>query len=114
MRVHQYAFIRRAVDGDTFEIVLDLGFDITLVVYIRIKGVNTAELHDVDPIKKKLAEDERDFARTFEGKKCQVNVYRKERYGRWESDLIVDRTSYADLLKAKFPDAIVPFGAEYD
>lgn len=37
--------IRRVVDGDTFDFVLDLGFFITKVVRIRLKAIDTYEVY---------------------------------------------------------------------
>ena len=89
-RTYEHARVLRAVDGDTFEVVLDLGFSIIHTVHIRIKGIDAEEMHDKDAEKQKKAQEQKAVAQKLEGKDCVVVVYRQERYGRWESDLIVD------------------------
>jgi len=39
--------VDRVVDGDTLEVHIDLGFDVTRAVTIRLLGVDTAEIHTV-------------------------------------------------------------------
>lgn len=41
------AKIDRVVDGDTFDIVVDLGFKITTHQRIRLQGINTPETYNV-------------------------------------------------------------------
>lgn len=41
------AKIDRVVDGDTIDIVIDLGFKITTNQRIRLKGINTPETYNV-------------------------------------------------------------------
>lgn len=41
------AKIERIVDGDTVDIVIDLGFKITTNQRIRLKGINTPETYNV-------------------------------------------------------------------
>ena len=44
--MYQYkAKIDRIVDGDTMDIVIDLGFKITTNQRIRLKGINTPETY---------------------------------------------------------------------
>ena len=40
---HYNANVKRVVDGDTIDVVLDLGFDITLKGRIRFQGMNAPE-----------------------------------------------------------------------
>ena len=40
---HYNATVSRVVDGDTIDVVLDLGFDITLKGRIRFQGINAPE-----------------------------------------------------------------------
>ncbi|MBT3382670.1 MAG: hypothetical protein HN778_06450 [Prolixibacteraceae bacterium] len=41
------ATIERIVDGDTIDVVIDLGFKITTNQRIRLKGINTPETYNV-------------------------------------------------------------------
>lgn len=40
----------RAVDGDTVDCEIDLGFFLTTTHRLRLLGINTPEVHDPDPI----------------------------------------------------------------
>lgn len=65
------ANFRRAIDGDTIEVELDLGFSVRAVHRLRIRGVNTPEL-------RKGTEPERLAARKAHSFVSQVLVpYRK-------------------------------------
>lgn len=41
------ALVVRVVDGDTIDVVIDLGFKITTNQRIRLKGINTPETYNV-------------------------------------------------------------------
>ena len=41
------ATVERVVDGDTIDVVIDLGFKITTNQRIRLKGINTPETYSV-------------------------------------------------------------------
>lgn len=50
----------RVVDGDTLDVVADLGFGLTFAQRVRLFGVDTAELNSTEPpdrVKGKLAKD---------------------------------------------------------
>lgn len=46
--MYQYkAFVDRVVDGDTIDLVIDLGFKITTNQRVRLAGINTPEIFSV-------------------------------------------------------------------
>ena len=49
---HYNATVSRVVDGDTIDVVLNLGFDITLKGRIRFHGMNAPESRTRDPEEK--------------------------------------------------------------
>ena len=51
---HYNATVSRVVDGDTIDVVLDLGFDITLKGRVRFHGMNAPESRTRDPEEKIL------------------------------------------------------------
>ena len=62
--MYQYkAKVERIVDGDTIDVVIDLGFKITTNQRIRLAGINTPETYNV----KKDSEEypERNGSQTF-------------------------------------------------
>lgn len=90
--------VLRAVDGDTFDVTVNLGFKIQLVVTIRIYGINSEEMHDKDPEKKDLAKRAKAFAQGFEGKPGKITVITEDKYGRYVSQLEVEGKRYADEI----------------
>lgn len=44
MLYHYKATIKRIIDGDTIVVVADLGFTISVELYLRVKGINTPEV----------------------------------------------------------------------
>jgi len=51
----------RVVDGDTCDVVLDLGFHLTATFRLRLWGVNTPEMHAKDPAERVLAANAANF-----------------------------------------------------
>jgi micrococcal nuclease len=45
--------IVRYVDGDTVDVLIDLGFDITIKKRVRLYGINTPEIRTRDLVEKK-------------------------------------------------------------
>jgi endonuclease YncB( thermonuclease family) len=64
-------------DGDTVNIQLDVGFDLTIYTRVRIAGINAPELST------QAGKDARDFARTLLAKGDPVSVmsYGWDKYG---------------------------------
>jgi micrococcal nuclease len=67
------AKITRIVDGDTFDIIIDLGFKITTNQRIRLQGINTPETYNV----KKTSEEYRKglAAKEFAQQRVAANNY---------------------------------------
>lgn len=49
---HYKAQIERVIDGDTIDVILDLGFDIQMNSRIRFDGINAPEARTKDPVEK--------------------------------------------------------------
>ena len=76
----------RVVDGDTIDVLTDLGFRIGWEQRLRLYGVDTYELNDPDPAKRRLAVEGKTFvAAKVEGKDVILNTFkdRGDKYGRW-------------------------------
>jgi micrococcal nuclease len=74
--------ITHVVDGDTLDVSIDLGFDISLTIRVRIAGVNTPELKDKDLEKSKLAQRAKEFVEEYLYKSVSVTIKGKDIYGR--------------------------------
>lgn len=82
------ATISRWIDGDTVEMIVDLGFEIKLKVPMRLAGIDTPEIHSTDPIQREAAA--KAVARARElcpiGSAVIVKTEKadsKDKYGRW-------------------------------
>ena len=90
-------------DGDTFKLVIDLGFALRHHVAIRLNGVDTPELRGGTPLTKATAKSARDEAERFVREAGQTGFHStvwKGKYGRPVGDIICDGKSLAAHLIA--------------
>jgi endonuclease YncB( thermonuclease family) len=94
------ATLVRAVDGDTFDMIIDLGFGIMFgnkrcPQRFRLADYNAKEKNSTDEAERKLAWEAADFVQQFEGETVKVNTRKtkkgKERqtFGRFVADVAV-------------------------
>ena len=57
----------RAIDGDTIEVLLDLGFDVTITAAVRVAGVDTPELRGGTPASRELGREAAAFTERWCG-----------------------------------------------
>ena len=57
----RYARLERVIDGDTVDLVVDMGWNLTQLVRFRLLGVDTPELRSSDPDERREAAIARDF-----------------------------------------------------
>ena len=86
---HYKAKVEKVVDGDTFDVVIDLGFKMTTNQRIRMAGINTPETYNV---KKDSEEFQKGMAsKQFMEQRLAANNYEieletektTEKYGRY-------------------------------
>ena len=106
----------RVVDGDTVDLLVDLGFRTRKRVRVRIQGIDTAEIYGVEANSTEFQRGQQhaDFARTwFEahaGDEAWPFILSTERdtgkYGRWPGRIVSKETGrdFADALIEEFPD----------
>lgn len=51
---YQVKSIKKIIDGDTFDCILDLGFDVLLEARVRMAGIDTPESRTRDKVEKKF------------------------------------------------------------
>lgn len=90
--------IIRAVDGDTFEVLVNLGFDVFIHSHIRVKGINCQEMHDKDPAKRALALKAKMEAATLDNKAANITAWGRDKYGRMVADLSVEGFDYGKKM----------------
>ena len=52
--VYKISSVQRIVDGDTIDVLINLGFDVTISKRIRLSGIDTPECRTTDLIEKKF------------------------------------------------------------
>ena len=90
------ARVVRVVDGDTYDVIVDLGFEIYHKIRVRLRNVDTPEVYG------RNASEEGRAASAYvksliEGKNVIITTHKKKAttFGRWEADVTLD--DYVDL-----------------
>lgn len=92
------ARVEKVVDGDTVDLVVDLGFRTSMRDRFRLYGINAWETRG-DDREKGLAAKAR-LEGLIGGREITINTYKDERgkYGRWLAILYVDEININGLL----------------
>lgn len=82
------ATVTRVVDGDTLDVIIDLGFHIDIHERVRLEGIDTPETYGVK-------KDSPEYMKGIESKQyiqnrlamndmeCKIQTTKTEKYGRW-------------------------------
>ncbi len=91
------ATLVRVVDGDTLRVDLELGADVILKNQaVRILGIDAPEMREPAGPRAKAAVEQ-----FLKGKKLEVELHGKDKYGRWLGDVFADGQNVAVwMLKA--------------
>lgn len=99
-----YAEVKRVIDGDTLEVVIDLGFDVLREETIRLMDIDTPEIRGVDEAEKaegrraKALVEQLIAASGPNGNDCQVIVQTlgpRDKYGRYLAWIMLrDKNGY--------------------
>lgn len=86
------AKVTKIVDGDTIDVEIDLGFDITIKQRLRLKGIDTPETKTKNKEEKELGlKAKRITEECIRGaKSIIVKTYKDDKYGRILADVIAD------------------------
>jgi len=90
--------VLKVVDGDTIDVVIDLGFDIAFTSRVRLAGIDTPESRTTNPREKILGKEVKDYlAKALQGATDIVirteKVDSSEKYGRILGWLFLDRAT---------------------
>jgi len=86
--------VHRAVDGDTVEVTIDLGFGVDLRRFVRLSGIETAELQGGDRLRGQAARSE--LASIVAAADWWVMVSSgTDRWGRIVADLVHPRDGWS-------------------
>lgn len=90
--------IFRAVDGDTFIYMVNLGFDTYREVRLRIFGIDCPAVNSSDPEEKKIALKAKELAKSFEGKEAVIFIHGIDNYGRTVADLSINDVDFGAMM----------------
>lgn len=95
------AEVVNVVDGDTLDLLVDLGFDIHHSIRVRLNGVNTPESRTSDIKEKELGLKAKDFTKDWTVRHPVVYVStvkdKKEKFGRILAQVYSDQDKTACL-----------------
>ena len=97
--MYEYAVkeIKKVVDGDTVDIVIDLGFSLTKKERVRLAGIDTPESRTKDLKEKELGLEAKEFlARRLQegvGRNLKVKTEKDGKYGRMLGWFIIGETN---------------------
>ena len=86
------ALIDRVVDGDTIDMMVDLGFDVWTHQRIRLHGIDAPEKNT--PLGKEL---KKQMANQLEGKSIVLDVTKPDKYGRYLGTLWLTESSSTSI-----------------
>lgn len=66
--------VEKIVDGDTVDVVIDLGFDIMFASRVRLAGIDTPESRTRDKVEKALGLESKEYLKTLLGSAKSVVV----------------------------------------
>lgn len=84
------AKILRVIDGDSYEVLCDVGFRTQIKITVRLFGINTPEIRGEE---KEEGNKVKSFVKAaIEGKDVLIKTYKSpgDKYGRWLAEIISD------------------------
>ena len=86
------AKVTRVIDGDTIEVMVDLGFNVLTQVRLRLLGVDTPELRSKDASERRRAKEAvTQLEELGVRRDAKINIHSRKtgKYGRWLADVYV-------------------------
>ena len=93
--------VKRVVDGDTVDVIIDLGFDIAYASRVRLYGIDTPESRTRDKDEKARGFISKDFLKSWLDKGSVVIRTRKDKkgkFGRILGEMVVDDININELM----------------
>lgn len=93
------AKVLKISDGDTCDVLVDLGFNVFHKCKLRLDGINTPESRTKNLREKKLGLEAKAFTQRFlKDMHCQIRVRKKGKFGRWLAEVFVNNRSLNKAL----------------
>ena len=93
------AHVLKVIDGDTIEVVIELGFGLVLKKRLRLLRVNTSELKSDDPAEKSKAVKAKDaLTKLLLNKEVKIHSEKFDSFGRYLAEVWIDDLNVNDWL----------------
>jgi len=95
--------IKRVIDGDTIDIVFDLGFKVSTQQRVRLARIDAPELRSKDPKEREKAQETKKYVenKLKQCKELKVVTYKTGKFGRFLVDIFVDGKNLNNELVEK-------------
>lgn len=92
------AEVLRVVDGDTYEILVNVGFDIFHKIHLRLQGVNAAEIDGPTKTEGYIAKDYVTDLFSEYNNQIVIRTKYKRSFTRWVGDVFINGFNLAEHL----------------
>lgn len=93
------ALVTGVVDGDTVDVIIDLGFGVNFTTRVRLFGVDTPEKNSSDIAVREVGMRATDFVRAWcLGRAVTLKSHKRDKYGRYLAELFIDGESLGEQL----------------
>lgn len=92
-------FIKRVIDGDSLEVVVDLGLNVNYTTDVRFNGIDAPEsFRPSSDLEKQAGELVKSYVRgLIEGKNVFIKTYKNSKYGDYLADIYLDENDEFSL-----------------
>ena len=98
---YEVSKVVKIIDGDTVDVLIDLGFDVHIKGRVRLSGINAPESRTRDKEEKKKGLAAKARLKELCKNKILLKSYGKEKYGRILGELFVDGASLNTIMIAE-------------
>lgn len=97
------ALLTKVSDGDTVDLLVSLGFHVSINIRVRLARINTPELNSTDPAERELAKQAKLRVQgLLINPACTITSqkpYPTDKYGRWIAEIVnTDGLNISDVL----------------
>lgn len=85
-----FAKIVNVIDGDTVDLVVDVGFNVAIKERFRLSFINTPELNSIDQMERLIAIEARNFVLQYLNMAVRIKSTKRDKYGRFLAEIFVD------------------------
>lgn len=96
------AIVIKVVDGDTIDVLLDLGFYVKYETRLRLARINTPEMNSpLEEERQKAQEAKQYMMMRIDGRPVVIDSRRKDKYGRFIAEVYFEGVNINDELLEK-------------